>query len=54
MLSFYYKKQEEQKALKKAAEEDHDADSYLGSTWANPKGLKNALTGVSSVSWRPR
>merc|ERR1712159_931877 len=49
MLQHYYKKQEEEKELR----EDED-DSYLESSWANPKALKNALIGNGgNVNWRP-
>jgi hypothetical protein len=50
MLSFYYKKQEESKKL----EEDSE-DAYMNSAWANPKNLKNQLTGGSKdISWKLR
>lgn len=48
MLSFYHKKQEEQKKLEEAND-----DTHLNSPWANPKALKNAFTGLGNVSWRP-
>mmetsp|Transcript_2583 Transcript_2583/g.6045 ORF Transcript_2583/g.6045 Transcript_2583/m.6045 type:complete len:288 (+) Transcript_2583:43-906(+) len=49
MLSHYYKKQEENKKLM----EDND-DSYLESSWANPKALKSALVGGGKdISWKP-
>lgn len=35
MLSFYHKKQEEQKELV-----NNDEDAYLNSVWADNKGLK--------------
>jgi hypothetical protein len=44
MMAFYFRKQEEAKRLAEA-----DDDDYLGSSWANPKGLQQALRGVSSV-----
>jgi len=49
MMAHYHKKQEE---FKKLAEDDDD--SYMTSQWANPKGLKNSLQGVSAVSWNGR
>ncbi len=47
MLSYYYKKQEEAKK----AEQDID-DGYLESPWADPKGLKGELHGVSNIKWK--
>jgi hypothetical protein len=47
MIAFYHKKQAEQE---KMALEDEDA--YMNSAWANPKALKQAFTGVGSVSWK--
>jgi len=47
MIAWYHKKQQEQE---KMALEDEDA--YLHSTWANPKALKNAFTGVGDISWK--
>jgi hypothetical protein len=44
MLSFYHKKQEEQKLL---AEDDEDA--YLNSVWANNKGLKASMHGTGDI-----
>eukprot|EP00742_Colponemidia_sp_Colp-10_P005332 GILJ01005697.1.p1 GENE.GILJ01005697.1~~GILJ01005697.1.p1 ORF type:complete len:309 (-),score=56.47 GILJ01005697.1:102-989(-) len=50
MMAFYHKKNEE---AKKLAEDDED--SYLNSSWANPKALKNSLIGGGrDVSWKPR
>ena len=34
------------------AQEDEDA--YLHSAWANPRGLKNAFSGVGDVKFRAR
>uniref|UniRef100_A0A7S1PAK6 Uncharacterized protein n=1 Tax=Vitrella brassicaformis TaxID=1169539 RepID=A0A7S1PAK6_9ALVE len=49
MLSFYHKRQQEDKQL-----EDDEDDSYLGSAWANPRGLKNALVGGGKdIKWKP-
>ena len=47
MIAFYHKKQQE--AEKLAAEDD---DAYLHSSWADPKALKAAFTGIGNVSWR--
>ncbi|KAL8451151.1 hypothetical protein Emed_002189 [Eimeria media] len=38
---------------KRQEEKEDDDDSYLYSAWADPKGLKNALTGVGEeIRWR--
>ena len=47
MLSYYHKKQEEQRALV----EDED-DSYTHSSWANPKALKTHFSGVGNIKFR--
>ena len=47
MVAFYHKKEQE---MAKMALEDEDA--YMHSSWANPKGLKNGLTGVGDVKWK--
>jgi hypothetical protein len=48
MLSYYFKKQEEQKKL-----ETESDDSYLNSKWADPKSLKNGLySGTKDISWK--
>lgn len=47
MMSWYFKKQEEEKALA----EDRD-DGYLSAQWANPKALKQELLGTTSIGWR--
>lgn len=47
MMQHYYQKQEEEKKLK--ADED---DSYLESSWANPKALKASLMGGRPISFR--
>ena len=44
MASYYHKRQEELKRLA-----DADDDDYLNSDWANPKGMKNSLQGLSDV-----
>lgn len=48
MMAWYFKKQEEEKALA----EDKD-DSYLAGTWADPRSLKSDLMGMKGVAWRP-
>jgi len=48
MIAFYHKKEQESQRM---ALEDEDA--YENSTWANPKALKNAFSGVGDISWRP-
>ena len=47
MIAFYHKKQQEAERL--AAE---DEDAYLHSSWADPKALKSAFTGIGNISWR--
>lgn len=44
MMQFYFKKQEE---LKAAA--DDDAEDYMGSNWADPRALQNALRGTQNI-----
>ncbi|KAF6251199.1 flagellar basal body protein [Scenedesmus sp. NREL 46B-D3] len=44
MMAWYYKKQEEQKALSQDEE-----DAYTHSSWANSKSLKQAFAGINSV-----
>jgi len=44
MMAHYFKKQEEMKALAEA-----DDDDFHGSSWANPRGLKESLRGVGSI-----
>jgi hypothetical protein len=48
MLSFYFKKQEEQKKL-----EYENDDSYLNSKWADGNGLKKSFyTGDRDIKWK--
>jgi hypothetical protein len=47
MLSYYYKKQEEQKKL-----EGESEDSYLDSQWADPKGMQKQLYMKGDISWK--
>jgi len=47
MLSYYYRKSQEQKKL----EEDID-DSYLNSKWTDTKSLKNYFGGLDSIHWK--
>jgi len=44
MLSFYHKKQEEQKKL-----EENEDDSYLHASWANSNSLKEHMSGVPAT-----
>jgi hypothetical protein len=48
MMAWYFKKQEEEKAM--AADNE---DAYLGASWADPKALKRDLMGAGSIAWRP-
>ncbi len=48
MMSWYFKKQEEEKAMA----EDRE-DTYLAASWADPKALKRDLLGTGSISIRP-
>jgi hypothetical protein len=48
MLSYYFKKQEEQKKL-----ENENDDSYLNSKWADPSSLKKSLHhGDKDIKWK--
>eukprot|EP00770_Monocercomonoides_exilis_P000672 MONOS_663.1-p1 / transcript=MONOS_663.1 / gene=MONOS_663 / organism=Monocercomonoides_exilis_PA203 / gene_product=Putative / transcript_product=Putative / location=Mono_scaffold00011:77887-78957(-) / protein_length=230 / sequence_SO=supercontig / SO=protein_coding / is_pseudo=false len=47
LMAFYFKKQREEEEMAK----DTD-DSYLASSWADPKGLKKSLTGQAPVAWK--
>lgn len=56
MLSFYHKKQEEQKVfiLIQKLEEDNE-DNFMNAAWADPKNLKRDLvTGGKNISWKPK
>lgn len=44
MMAFYFKKQEEMKALAESSEDD-----YLHSTWADPKALQRSLQGQNAI-----
>lgn len=44
MMAFYFKKQEEMKAMSEANDDD-----YLHSSWADPKQLKRSLQGQANV-----
>ncbi|KAL3767271.1 hypothetical protein ACHAW5_002074 [Stephanodiscus triporus] len=44
MAAFYFKRQEELKGLAQA-----DEDDYLNSQWADPKGMRRKLQGLSDV-----
>lgn len=48
MMAWYFKKQEEEKALAENAD-----DWYLSSAWADPRALKTSLNGTGGVSWKP-
>ena len=47
MLSFYHKKQEEQKKL----EEDNE-DAFMNSAWANPTAMKAQMHGTGPIKFR--
>ena len=44
MMAFYFKKQEEQKAMAENSEDD-----YLNSVWADPKALQRNMRGMGGV-----
>ena len=44
MMAFYFKKQEEAKAMADSTE-----DEYLNSSWADPKALQNGMRGLGSL-----
>jgi len=44
MMAFYFKKQEEAKAMADSTE-----DEYLHSSWADPKALQNGMRGLGSL-----
>ena len=47
MMAYWYRKQEEQKKLEAAVD-----DEYLNSDWADPRKLKSQFNGVGDVRWR--
>jgi len=47
MIAFYHKKEQEFNRMQL-----EDEDAYLNSSWANPKALKNAFSGVGDISWK--
>jgi hypothetical protein len=48
MMSFWHKKEQESQKL-----ENEDEDSYLNSSWANPKGFKQSVLGMGEIKFRP-
>lgn len=48
MMSFWHKKEQEQAKL-----ETEDEDSYLNSSWANPKGFKQSANGLGDIKFKP-
>ena len=44
MMAYYFKKQEEMKALAESSE-----DEYLNSVWADPKQLQNSMRGIGNI-----
>jgi len=44
MIAFYHKKQQEAEHMNL-----EDEDAYMHSSWANPKGLKNAFSGIGEI-----
>ena len=48
VMALWHKKEAEAKALAEASD-----DSYLNSEWANPKGFKQAMHGLSGISYAP-
>ena len=46
MLSYYHKKQEEQKQL-----EADNEDAYMNSPWADTRNLKASLHGTGQIKW---
>ncbi|KAJ1549169.1 hypothetical protein HK096_000432, partial [Nowakowskiella sp. JEL0078] len=51
LMAYYFRKQEEHKKLLENKEDD-----YVDSTWANPKSLKSAFSGINGqhIKWSPR
>ncbi len=47
MMAFYFKKQEEAKALA-----ENDEDAHLNAKWADPKALKRDLLGAGNIGWK--
>ena len=48
LMSHWHRKEAEAKALAEETE-----DSYLNSEWANPRGFKQSMHGLSQVAFRP-
>eukprot|EP00158_Paraphelidium_tribonemae_P006223 Partr_v1_DN27735_c1_g1_i11_m67061 putative Chromosome 21 open reading frame 59 len=51
LLAYYYKKQEQEKKLNQALDNEMD---FSSSRWTDTKALKNYFNGVGNVSWKPR
>lgn len=47
MLSYWHKKQEMEKKL-----QDDDDDSYLTSSWADPRSYKRSFAGTEEIRWK--
>lgn len=47
MMSYWHKKQEEQKNL-----ESNNDDNFLHSSWANPKAMKSQINGINNIKIR--
>eukprot|EP00727_Mastigamoeba_balamuthi_P005882 m51a1_g1913 putative upf0769 protein c21orf59 homolog (390) ;mRNA; r:814168-816226 len=52
-LAYMHRKQEEERRLATQDAEPSADDTYLGSAWADPSGLKKQITGLSDIKWRP-
>lgn len=48
MMGLWHKKEQEAVKLEEA-----DEDSYLNSSWANPKGFKQSVLGMGEIKFRP-
>ena len=48
MMGLWHKKEQEQAKLEEA-----DEDSYLNSSWANPKGFKQSVLGMGEIKFKP-